>query len=108
MPHGDAVVDANGVEDELVSTGPNHFTFKGSRGAGIEIWFEKSKNGRKNMYYKLQNDPPNRFVEYTPVSVNSLELNQYTGAYYSPELQTIYAIEQMGDQLYAVHSKRVY
>lgn len=95
----------NGIEDELVSIGSNRFTFKGSRGAGIEIWFERNEDGIKSMYYKLQNDPHNRFVEYIPFSVNSSELNQFTGNYYSPELQTIYTIEQIGDQLYATHLK---
>lgn len=93
----------NGVEDELVSTGLNHFTFKGSRGAGIEIWFERTKDGKKSMHYKFQNDPPNHFFEYVPFALNSQELKQYTGIYFSSELKTIYTIEQADNLLYATH-----
>lgn len=93
----------NRVEDELISTGLNHFTFKGSRGAGIEIWFERTNDGNRSMYYKLQNDPPTYFYESVPFTLNPQELEQYTGIYFSSELKTIYTIEQIDNQLYATH-----
>ncbi len=93
----------NGVEDELISTGLNHFTFKGSRGAGIEIWFERDEVGKRSMYYKLQNDPPYHFYEYIPFSLAPAALKQYTGMYFSSELRTVYSIELIDDRLYATH-----
>ena len=93
----------NGYEDELVSTGLNHFTFAGSRGAGIEIWFTKNGDGVKSMFYKFQNDPPNHFYEYVPFTLESRELDQYTGTYFSSELKSIYSIEQIEGRLYATH-----
>lgn len=95
---------ANGSETELVPSGLNQFTFQGS--LGIKIWFESDTVGNRIMYHKYQNDPPNAFIEYVPFALESKDLNQYSGIYYSEELKSIYSIEKKGDNIYATHLRQ--
>ncbi len=97
-------VRTNGSETALISSKDNQFTFEGS--FGIKVWFESDTVGNRIMYYKYQNDPPNAFIEYVPFALESKDLNQYSGIYYSEELKSIYSIEKKGDNIYATHLRQ--
>ena len=96
---------ANGIESLLIPITESKFTFDEGT-IDTKIWFEVNSSGKRTFLYQYQNDQPNTFVEYEPITYDPSELKQFAGLYFSPELRSIYEIKVDSGVLIASHFRK--
>jgi len=76
----------------VVSVAPNRFEVQGA-GVPIGLVFDPARNGGAlTMRMSVGTQKPSSYVAFTPVSLTEAELAEYSGGYYSEELDITYAI----------------
>ncbi|MGD1890372.1 MAG: serine hydrolase domain-containing protein [Cyclobacteriaceae bacterium] len=90
-------------ESALLPISKNEFLMLGAS-SDLRVHFEEAK-GTMNMSVATQNESPSSFYRYEATESNSDELTNYTGTFYSPELETSYRIVLNGDELAAHHTR---
>jgi len=93
---------ANGMKSHLVQTDLNQFVI-GGIDAIVKVQFEQ---GEKRKMIVMEGDNPTQFFEeYDNSPLSKTEMQEYTGSFYSQELETSYKISQLNDQLMGYHSR---
>lgn len=85
-------------ESALKPIGPTTFKMV-DVGADVTVSFEKHKDGRYNMVFVANNGTPSVSKPFTPKTYSETELQQYTGDYYSKELDVNYSLKAENSQL---------
>lgn len=84
--------------NELVPVGPNRFRMVGTP-AEVFVDFTMDENGIVEVTRTINGEPRGRFKPFDRRQVSVDELGEYTGAYYSPELDTHYFLSLDGGSL---------
>jgi len=86
-------------ESALVPIGKDKFRMLGSS-SKIIIKFELKKNVVSKMVFSIDEDPPETLHVYKPINYTPEELVNFSGSYYSTELDCIYEMKMKNDALY--------
>ncbi len=84
----------------LVASSDSEFLIEGT---DMKIAFNKAVGDSVNQFTFYQGGQTMTAPRIMPFDPKSIDLKAYTGAYYSPELQTSYNLELKGDTLIANH-----
>jgi CubicO group peptidase (beta-lactamase class C family) len=84
----------------LVASSDTEFLIEGT---DMKIAFNKTSGDSVNQFTFYQGGQTMKAPRIKPFDPKSIDLSAYTGAYYSPELQTSYNLEIKGDTLIANH-----
>lgn len=90
-------------QNPLVPIDENNFQML-NVGVDLKVSFEIESN-QKTMIVTIDNGDPIIFESYVPVRNSSQELIEFTGTFYSEELNTSYIITLKNDTLVATHSR---
>lgn len=71
----------------------------------VKVSFNTDKNGLKTMMVTIDNGKPILSAVFEPVDPSKADLSDYTGAFYSPELETTYTISAADGKLSAHHAR---
>jgi len=88
----------------LIPVGENMFVFDGASTAST-LQFGRDERNRKTMAFVYDGEAPQVFTEYEPRSYVGNELDQFTGAYYSEELFTLYNLN-VNDGVLSAENRR--
>ncbi|MEM9687404.1 MAG: serine hydrolase domain-containing protein, partial [Bacteroidota bacterium] len=91
-------------ESALAPVGNHTFQMLGVDG-DVQVRFTSGKNGAKTMLVTIDGGPPILADAFTPVSPSNKGLQAYTGEFYSPELETTYAISVKDKKLFYHHAR---
>ena len=92
----------NGVQSPLIQVREHQFIIGGIETV-VSVEFEE---GEKNkMIITDGNSLPKILEEYDSSPLTTIEKEEYTGQFYSPELETTYTISLINDQLIGYHSR---
>jgi CubicO group peptidase (beta-lactamase class C family) len=88
-----------GSESALAPLGANRFQMLGVRNR-IEIVFKSSRpNAPRQMLLTVDGGKPSVHEPVVPASYTPRQLNEFAGAYHSPELNSTFSIATQGDKL---------
>lgn len=90
-------------ESPLLPQGKNSFAMLGV-GGGLTVSFEGVGENR-NMVVASGDEAPETFGQVKITEATTAEQGQYSGAYYSPEVETTYTVSAEEDQLQMYHSR---
>ena len=91
-------------ENLLVPISLNEFKMLGIT-ANLIAKFDVDKNGYKTMSVSVDESSPSRFVSFDPMLDSKELIKDYTGRFYSPELENIFDILIRDEKLVAHHSR---
>ena len=89
-------------ESPLVPIGPGEFQMWGVNG-DYKVSFLEGVNGKKTMAVVYNNGTPTISEEFDPFTTWKEEIAEYTGEFYSPELETTYTIFEEEEALVCHH-----
>lgn len=92
----------NGSQSTLVYTGNNSF-YIGGINALVTVKFEL--NTERQMIVQDGENDPTDFIKYDNLPISMETLKEYTGEYYSKELETTYKINLINNKLMGYHSR---
>lgn len=95
-------VRTNRNKSQLIPIEENKFQI-GGLNAIITVEFESINT--KRMIIKEDEKLTSEFIEYDNISLTEKQLQEYTGSYYSPELETTYNISLVKGNLIGYHSR---
>ncbi|MCE7990759.1 MAG: beta-lactamase family protein [Roseivirga sp.] len=103
MKDGSLALSRNGRPDKLGTVGQNKFMVMNGRN-NVFVSFSKS-GGKLQMAIQIGENDPMLLEPYTPVSYPLNNINDYTGSYYSPELETTYRLTLENGKLLTKHQR---
>ncbi len=91
-------------ENPIVPVSANEFKMLGIE-ATLVATFEKDNNGNKRMVVKVDDGSPSIFESFEPIKDPMPYMQQYTGRYFSPDLESIFDIRIKEDTLIGHHAR---
>lgn len=86
-------------ESKLVPVSKSEFKMLGVA-ANLMVNFSENESGQKIMSVTIDGGSPIRSVNYEPISYSLEQLQKYSGAYYSKELDSYYELKIINDSLF--------
>lgn len=102
LKDGSLALSRNGRPDKLGAIGPNKFVVMNGRN---NVFVSFPKAGKQRMTIKIGENDPMILEAYTPVSYPLNHVKDYTGSYYSPELETTYHLIIENGKLVTKHQR---
>ena len=93
---------ANGSESPLIPFEEDKFQLEN---LNTIVTVEFQNDDQKKMIVKDGDNPASLFVKYNNVPLTDKQLQEYTGSFYSPELETTYNISFINGNLIGYHSR---
>ena len=91
-------------ENPLMPVAENEFRMLGIE-AILIAKFDKDEKGQKRMSVSVDNEPPSIFEHFEPMSDPKPYMQEVSGRYYSPELESIFDIRIKEDSLIGHHAR---
>ena len=91
-------------ENSLVPISSNEFKMLGIS-ANLIAKFDFDKNGNKTMAVRIDDGSPSMFEYFEPILDTKKYIRDYTGSFYSPELESIVDIFIKDDKLVGHHTR---
>ncbi len=92
----------NGIKSPLIQIDTNQFMI-GNISAFVTVQFEVGS--KKKMIIKDGDQPIKQLEDYDNTPLTQVKKQEYTGTYYSTELETTYKLTLINDQLTGYHSR---
>ena len=91
-------------ENPIVPVSNNEFRMLGIE-ATLVATFKQDDNGKKRMIVKVDDGSPSIFESFEPIKDPLPYMQEYTGRYFSPELESIFDIRVKEDTLIGHHAR---
>ena len=93
-----------GSENAIVPISANEFRMLGIE-ATLIAKFEKDDEGKKRMVVSVDNERPSIFESFEVITDTQPYMKEYSGRYFSPELESLFDIRIKDDKLIAYHAR---